>query len=80
MKKTPVKLGGGPMPIGPKQNVRDEAACRIERGSNGEEIYNWRANRQLPYSLSEPLIYGRRPASTNGQPGNDKGGGYEDKI
>jgi hypothetical protein len=79
MKRSTVILGG-PMPIGPKKNVRDEAACRVERGSNGEEVYNWRANRQMPYGISEPLIYGRQPPSTKGQPGNDKGGGYGDEI
>jgi len=68
MKRTSVVMGGGPVPIGPKKNVRDEAACRIDRGSRGEEVYNWRANRQLPYALSEPLIFGRRPASSEGQP------------
>lgn len=66
------------MPIGPKKNVRDEAACRVERGTNGEEVYNWRANRQMPYSTSEPLIYGRQPSSAQGQPkdhpANDKTG------
>lgn len=79
MKRGTVILGG-PMPVGPKKNVRDEAACRVERGSNGEEVYNWRANRQMPNSMSEPLIWGRRPASSQGQPRNDKGGGYGDEI
>jgi len=64
-------------------NVRDENACLLDRGSRGEEVYNWRANRQMPYSISEPLIFGRRPASTQGQPTEkpsaDKSG-YGDEI
>lgn len=82
MKRTPVVLGG-PMPIGPKKNVRDEAACRITRGTNGEEVYDWRANRQLPASMANPFLYGRRPASEQGQPkdhpANDKTG-YGDEF
>jgi len=83
MKRTPVVLGGGPAPIGPKMNVRDENACRVDRGSRGEEVYNWRANRQMPYAISEPLIFGRRPTSTKGQPiekpSADKSG-YGDEL
>ena len=82
MKRTPVVMGG-PMPIGPKKNVRDEAACRVGRGSNGEEVYNWRANRQMPASMANPLLYGRQPASAQGQPkahpSADKDG-YGDEI
>ena len=57
----------GPVDMGEPKTTSDEARC-AESSNNGERSYNWQARKGMPYGMSEPLIWGKRPSSEMGPP------------